>query len=367
MNTVTDPNHPEVNRPSVPSILDAALDERIPKAADALSLLEIEKDADLGRLRDTAAELRQRQNQDKTPVEAGFSLFLTNLDELEPSIYGYSRKPGDTGAYTLTVDEIDARLEGARARKLERVYVSGGGYWSLLQVPGLESINILKTYARVVAHLHEQCPELAIAGFSPDEIDFLSVVSGRSERYILEMLRDQGLQKLGGHGAEILVDEVRRKISPRKAKVRRWFDIAASACRIDLPVTLKVEAGHFETLRDRITHLERVRKFLDKHPGAFSEVIPQMSGPHEASRSDRQKLLAVIRLYLGDRIPRQHALWRLDEGHASERIMEEAVDGFCWGADTLGSTDALAYQAFLAGSRQAPDFSLSELQKLANG
>jgi 2-iminoacetate synthase ThiH len=369
-------NHPPEPKPQEPRvILNTVEDGRELSAGDALQLLRVQKEDDLALLREAADTARKRQRGDTIGTAAGCSLFLTNLDEMEPVIHPYPRRPGDTGAWTLSIDEIDACLELAGYRELTQITVSSGGFWPYLQIPGLEAPTLLKTYAKVLAHIRGKAPNLAITGFSPDELDFLRIISDRSERYVLELLKDQGLQVLGGHGAEILVDTVRRKVAPKKAKVKRWFEIVATTHSLAVPTVLKIEAGHFETLQQRTQHLERVREFLKKHPGALSMLVPQMwtgNAPEEArnggqssmpgaayrTAKDQFKLIAVSRLFLGELLPVQQVFWQPDG-------VEQAQEGLHWGADFLGSTDSLAYPAFLAGSRERVDFTPDELARLS--
>jgi FO synthase subunit 2 len=369
-------NHPVEPKPKEPRvILDTVEDGRELSAGDALQLLRIQKEDDMALLREAADATRKRQRGDAIGTNAGCSLFLTSLDEMAPAIYSYPRRPGDTGAWTLSIDEIDACLELAGYRNLTQITVSSGGFWPYLQIPGLEAPTLLKTYAKVLAHIREKAPTLTITGFSPDEVDFLRIISDRSERYVLELLKDQGLQVLDGHGAEILVDAVRRKVSPKKAKVKRWLEIVATAHSLAVPTVLKIEAGHFETLQQRVQHLERAREFLKKQPGAFSMLVPQMwtgKAPEEArnegrnsmpgaacrTHQDQLRLIAVSRLFLGELLPTQQVFWQPDGA-------EQAKEGLQWGADFLGSTDSLSYHAFLAGSRERVDFTPDELARLS--
>jgi 2-iminoacetate synthase ThiH len=350
------------------AILDAVLDGRVLAAAEALHLLRIDKPEELERLQNTSDEIRKRQSGETVTYDNRCSLYLTNLDELKPTLASYTRQPGDSGAFILSIDDIDATLESAIYRQTRKVYISGGGFWSHLQIPGLESPTLLKTYIRLLTHIREKYPTIALEGFSPDEIDFLHVISDRSEQYILEMLKDLGLRGLGGNQTGILADAVRKKISPRLTRVKHWFEIVARANRLEIPVALHLEAGHFETLQDRISHLTHAQNFLKRHPGAFSRLIPSMwtrpvqnlenqPGVLQSSLKNRQKLLAVSRLFLGEQLPCQQVFW-LPEQTA------EAQEGLQWGANDFGTTDSLFYPEFLAGSRNPTLLNQQELATL---
>jgi len=345
------------------SVLDAARDGRQLTGVEALHLLQLHREDDLQALRQAADEVRQRQVGDAVRYGSAASLFLTSFCELAPTLYDYPKTAGDERGYVLTIDDLDETLERLTAQSIGKLYLSGGGFWSTLVIPGLEEPTGLKTYARVLTYLREQAPTLEITGFSPDEIEFLSIVSDRDAVYLLELFKDLGLHGLGGNGAEILVDEVRQRVSPKKASVKRWFEIVSAAATVGLPVQARLEAGPLETLPQRVTHLEKLRRFLSKEEDdkafkPFSGLVPQMWTRLPATLitpkahqpcvrpEDRLKLTAVTRLFLGDVLPDQQVFWQPDGAN-------EAQDALQWGANVLGETNALAYPAFLADSKSA--------------
>lgn len=341
------------------SILDAARDGRELSPVEALHLLKLTKDEDLACLQQAADEARNRQVGDSVFYSSACSLYLTNYCELAPALYDYPRQPGDKNGFVLTIDGIDEILERAVAQQIRQIDVSGGGYWSPLVIPGLEEPTVLKTYARILSHLRERAPGIELTGFSPDEIEFLCIVSTRDEHYILELFQDLGLRALGGRGAEILVDSVRQRISPKKATVKRWFEIVSAAHELALPVQAKLEAGPLETLQQRVAHLEKIRNYLYANSGAsmgaFCGLTPQMwtrmpaklmapTSPQPQVRpEDRLKLTAVTRLFLGEVIPNQQVFW-------PAQGVNEAQDALQWGANGLGATNATAELAFLSGA-----------------
>lgn len=368
-------------RPSVKvlnthSILDAARDGKVISPAEAVHLLQLTRDEDLLALRQAADEIRQRQVGEAVFYSNAFSLYLTNYCEFYPTLYDYPKKAGDERGFALSIDGIDEILERALAQSAQQLYVSGGGAWSSLRIAGLEAPTLLKTYAKVLSHVRERAPGLELTGFSPDEIEFLSIISNRNERYLLEMFHDLGLRGLGGNGSEILVDEVRQRISPKKCSVKRWFEIANLASQLGLSVQAKIEAGPLESLTQRVSQLERLRQALktarDTGQALFNVLVPQMwtriptaLSPREVLSpqirpEDRFKLTAVMRLYLGDLLPEQQVFWTANGVH-------EAQDALTWGANGLGGTNALDYLSFLAGTpplRLRNEFNQSDFKRL---
>ncbi len=229
-----------------------------------------------------ADAFRQRQTgsgEEKDFVTCGVStsLFLTNLCEMKPAFAAYPRSPGDPDAWILTIDDIDATLEQAIALACAhplQVSLTGGGYWPPLFIPGLEHAEVLRTYGLVLSHIRTRSPEALITGFSPDEIEFLHIVSGRSAGYVLDFLRDHGLDQLGGWGTELLDDAYRLRVSKKKASVKRWTDIAKLAHQRKIPVVARLESLPVDSRALRMKHLLVLRQLASTHHDLFSHFEP---------------------------------------------------------------------------------------------
>ena len=367
-------------------ILSALLDGRELGAAETTHLLKIDADSELLQLRQAADELRQRQSGEEVPYASQLSILLTNHCELDQMLHEYPREPGQKGAFILSIDDIDERLERARTRQVDQVYLSNGGFWADLQIPGFESASQFKMWSRLLDHIRERHPLLTLTGFSPDEIEFLRIIFDRDASYVLEWLKDKGLKGLGGQRTAILDDKVRNKISPKLARVKTWTDIAKAAAKREIPLTASIGYGHFETHAQQAAHLIKLRNFQRKHPGAFTLLTPQPyqskggkaseaaispapSGrPRNAIQPDpvisaigtdpkaRRRMQAVCRLVLGADIPQQQVTWVLDDA-----APQQAQESLQWGASHFGTTDALAWPAFLAGSKVPVTFKTEEL------
>ena len=68
----------------------------------------------------------------------------------------------------------------------------------------------------------------ATAGFSPEEVLYGSTLAGVSTRDYLAALKDAGVGSLPGTSAEVLVDDIRRQISPGRIGTKK---ISASYSR----------------------------------------------------------------------------------------------------------------------------------------
>jgi cyclic dehypoxanthinyl futalosine synthase len=132
---------------------------------------------------------------------------------------------------------------------------------------------------------------------------------------VLKRLKAAGLGSLPGGGAEILVDEVRNKVSPCKASTERWLDVCRKWHAIGGRGSATMMFGHVETLSQRIEHLQRLRQLQDE-TGGFTAFICWTFQPGNTELAELPKkgaleylrMLAVSRLYL-DNFSNLQASW----------------------------------------------------------
>src|SRR5919108_6515531 len=156
----------------------------------------------------------------------------------------------------------------------------------------------------------------------------------------LTRLRDAGLDSLPGGGAEILVDRVRKIISPKKTTTGEWLGIMREAHNLGMSTTATMMYGHVETLEERVEHMRRIRELQDETHGfrAFISWTFQRDGNRldgvvrEEDRPTSVDYLltqAVSRLYL-DNVPHIKSSW-VTQG------MKVGQVALAFGADDMGS------------------------------
>jgi cyclic dehypoxanthinyl futalosine synthase len=143
--------------------------------------------------------------------------------------------------------------------------------------------------------------------FSAPEIMNIAKVSGLSLYDTLGRLKDAGLDSLPGGGAEILDDEVRRRISRLKSSVQDWIDVHRTCHALGLRTTATMMFGTGETIEQRMNHFDIVRQ-IQEETGGFTAFIPwsfQRENTslgrfvkEEATAVEYLKVLALSRLYL---------------------------------------------------------------------
>ncbi len=152
---------------------------------------------------------------------------------------------------------------------------------------------------------------------SAPEITNIASVSGLTLRETMVRLRDSGLQSVPGGGAEILDDDVRRRISRLKCSVSEWVDVHRTAHAIGMNTTATMMFGCGETIEQRMNHFDLVRE-IQEDTGGFTAFIPWVfkredtslgrSIKEEATAVEYLKMLALSRLYL-ENIPNIQSSW----------------------------------------------------------
>ncbi|MDR2643869.1 MAG: dehypoxanthine futalosine cyclase [Planctomycetaceae bacterium] len=213
--------------------------------------------------------------------------------------------------------------------------VSLGGKQILLQ-GGLHPLLSFEWYEDLLRRIKVYFPDVNVHGFSPTEVAFFADRFGLSDNEVLLRLRAAGLGSLPGGGAEILVDRVRRELSPNKVSAERWLGICREWHRLGGRGSATMMFGHIETVGERVEHLLRLRDLQDE-TGGFTSFIPWTFQPNNTRISNIKKvgvweylrLLAVSRLFL-DNFKTIQSSW-VTQG------LEIGVLGLSFGADDLGS------------------------------
>ena len=236
----------------------------------------------------------------------------------------FYRAPGAPGGYVLDWQTLTEKL---------RELGDQGGSGVLLQ-GGLNPDLTLAYYEKLVSFVHGF--GLGVHGFSPPEIFFLSRQTGLSLDEVIRRLMAVGLTSIPGGGAEILVDRVRRQISPNKCTSAQWLAVMEAAHAQGLKTSATMMFGHLETREDRLEHLLKIRELQDK-TGGFTAFIPWTYQPGGTALQGQAlgaveylRTLAVSRLVL-DNVEHLQVSW-VTQG---PKVAQIALK---FGADDFGST-----------------------------
>ena len=185
----------------------------------------------------------------------------TNICGCGCSFCAFFREPSAPDAYVLSEEILSRKIVETILLGGTQILLQGGLHpdWGIE-----EAERLVRAVKRHPIRLH---------GFSPPEVWHFAVRSGISIREVIERLVALGLDSIPGGGAEILDDEVRRRISPRKIGWEQWAAVMREAHRQGLRTSATMMFGSVETPESIARHLLRVRE-LQEETGGFSSFIP---------------------------------------------------------------------------------------------
>ncbi|EEF60324.1 cyclic dehypoxanthinyl futalosine synthase [Pedosphaera parvula] len=318
-------------------IYDASLDELLQRvwdgqrvtAVEALRLYHLPLE-ELGALSD------RRRQLIKAPAYNGHgnkivtyivdrNVNYTNVCNVYCKFCAFYRTEKEDDSYVITHEEMDKKIEETIALGGTQILMQGGHH------PKLS----LQWYLDLLSHIKTKFPQINIHGFSPSEfIHFREVFNLPLEEIISQFVK-AGLGSIPGGGGEILVDRVRKRISPLKAMSDDWMSVMDVAHKLGLASTATMMFGHVETVEERIEHLERVRAQQDKTKGFTAFIAWTFQAEHTMLKAttvgahEYLRMQALSRIYL-DNVPNIQSSW-VTQGQEIGQIALK------YGANDLGS------------------------------
>ncbi len=293
----------------VVAILDRSLEGRELSEKQGAVLLRAEG-ADLYALMRVADLARREDRGDDISFVINRNMNFTNVCYVGCSFCGFSRHKDDSDAYDHPMEVLIGKTREAIARGATEVCIQGGIH------PNKDHTH----YREILVALKRAFPDIHIHAFSPEEIDFGHPKSGMELADYLRWLVDAGLGTMPGTAAEILDDEIRNVISPRKLKRDRWIEIVRTAHSIGLTSTSTLMYGHIENEEHVAAHLALLRD-IQKETGGFTEFVPlgfihernvlfnHMGARSGSSMPEDVRLVSVARLLLRPWITNIQVSW----------------------------------------------------------
>jgi len=177
----------------------------------------------------------------------------TNVCTINCQFCSFYRPPGHSEVYTQSFEEISQRIT-----ELEEI----GGTRILMQ-GGVNPDLGLDWYLKLLSNIREKHPKISLDCFSPIEIEGIADVCELTTYEVLTKLKKSGMHGLPGGGAEMLVDDVRLDISPKKGSAENWLRVMSEAQELGLTTSATNVFGFGETEHHRILHMERIRELQD--------------------------------------------------------------------------------------------------------
>lgn len=256
----------------IDEILEKAL-EREPLTRDEAYLLYDE--APLQVLCGVADSLRRTAVEDSSVVtwQIDRNVNITNVCKSGCRFCNFHCKPHEEDkAYITTMAEYRQKIDEALSLGADQLLLQGGLHPRL----GVEF------YETLFRQIKREYPTLRLNALGAPEISHIAERDKLSTVEVLERLHAAGLDTLPGAGAEILADDVRKRISPAKPSAREWVRVMHEAHKLNIPTTATMMYGHVEQPHQRIDHLITIRDLQALKPEGsrgFTAFIPWVFCP----------------------------------------------------------------------------------------
>jgi cyclic dehypoxanthinyl futalosine synthase len=318
---------------------------------EALRLLTGSDLIKVGKLAD--AVRRRKHPHGRVSFVVDRNVNYTNVCSTRCRFCAFYRDAAHPDAFVLGYHQVLAKV---------RELAEQGGTQLLMQ-GGLHPDLKIDWFEDLFHEIRAYFPAVQIHSLSPAEIWHIAKLSNLTMEECLARLHAAGLQSLPGGGAEILVDEIRREVSPNKIGWQQWAAVMRAAHALGMPTTATMMFGARERPEDIVEHLFRIRD-LQAETGGFTAFIPWTYQPgntelggETATGVEYLKVLALSRIVL-DNIPNIQASW------VTQGAMMAQVALF-FGANDLGGT--MLEENVVAAAGCTFRLSIGEIIDLARG
>lgn len=257
---------------SIDAILERALCREPLTREEAYALYD---NAPLQMLCGVADALRRSAVRDADVVtwQIDRNVNITNVCKSGCKFCNFHCKPHEqTKAYITTMAEYRTKIDEALRLGADQLLLQGGLHPRL----GIEF------YETLFRQIKREYPALRLNALGAPEVSHIAKISNLTTFETLQRLRAAGLDSLPGAGAEILSEDVRKRISPAKPTAREWITVMHEAHKLDIPTTATMMYGHVETPHQRVDHLITLRDLQAAKPATsrgFTAFIPWVFCP----------------------------------------------------------------------------------------
>lgn len=339
--------------PILSNILNKSLDDKEISNEETTQLFE-SKSSEVLKIAIVADVLRRRRNGDTVTYVVNRNINFTNVCIKQCGFCAFSRDFRTEEGYLLPIDEIVRRAEEAWRLGATEVCIQAG------LPPNMDGM----LYVDICKAIKKKLPKIHIHAFSPEEILYGSIRSNNSINDYLKILKDAGLGSLPGTSAEILVKEIRDRISPGRIKVEDWIKVISSAHKLGIPSTSTIMYGHVENPNDIVRHFDVIRN-LQKQNGMFTEFVPLSFIHNEAPMSDLNvldglrkganaieviKMHSISRIYFNNLIDNIQVSWVKEGPKVSQMLLNFGVNDFggCLINESISTAAGAQYGQFLS-------------------
>lgn len=308
----------------------------------------------------SADEIRKEDVGDIVTYVVNRNINFTNICNTYCGFCNFMAPEGDERAYFLTMEEIAQKTIEAWENGATEVCMQGGMH---PDIDGNFYVELIKSVKKAVPQMHTHA-------FSPFEIYYGAKTLNISEEDFIEMLKEAGHDTFPGTAAEVLDEEVRTVIAPRKIPTQTWIDVVKKAHKAGMRTTSTIMYGHVDKTYHWARHLGILRD-IQKETGGFTEFVPLRFIPwntrlfqHSKGKVnpgptdlDQLKMYGVSRLMLRGWINNIQVSW-VKQGP------EFAQFSLTAGANDFGGTLMEEHISRAAGANHGQYFPPEEFQRL---
>lgn len=206
--------------------------------------------------------VRRRMHGNATYYNINKHLNYSNVCALSCKFCEFYRKKGDDGAYTRDLEYIQNEARKAVELGATEMHIVGG----------LNPYLPFEYYTDMLRAIHAVAPGLHLKAFTAVELVHLARVAKvykrddpqSGVRWVLERLMEAGLGSLPGGGAEVFDDRIQKEAWKTKIGADEWLDVHLVAHELGLNSNCTMLYGHIDGRRERLNHLEILRRSQDK-------------------------------------------------------------------------------------------------------
>jgi aminodeoxyfutalosine synthase len=297
--------------------------------------------------------VRERLNGNVAYYNINQHINPTNVCDKFCKFCAFYRTPKDGDAYSLSREQIQARVREKLHEPITEIHMVGGVN------PELP----LGYYLDMIRAVHEVRPEVHVKALTMVEVADFARRTGRSLEAIIGDLREAGIGSFPGGGAEVMSARLHRLLFPKKIDFHGWLECAKTAHRAGLKSNATMLYGHVETTQEKVDHLILLREAQDETSG-FMTFIPLAFHPEntkldhlrKATAMEDLRNIAVARLLL-DNFPHIKAFWIM----ISPRVAQIALS---YGADDIDGTVTTEEIVHAAGAETSQNLTRNDLVTL---
>ncbi|MEO1717061.1 MAG: radical SAM protein [Planctomycetota bacterium] len=189
----------------------------------------------------------------------------SNVCTLSCKFCEFYRKPGEDGSYTRDEKYIREQARSAVENGATEMHIVGGLHPKLPWDYYPDMMRWIKDEVDSIGGT------LHIKAFTAVEVVHLARIARKYKkdsrregiRWVLQELKDAGLDSLPGGGAEVFDDRVHDKAYAGKIRSDVWLDVHTIAHELGLNSNCTILYGHIEQRRERLVHMDMLRRAQD--------------------------------------------------------------------------------------------------------